>query len=42
MAISKIKMCSTCAGAFEYDPETHPDPDTHSDVGEDCPHPYRE
>lgn len=40
---TSIRMCSTCAGAFRYNTENHNDtPDTHNDVGEDCPTVYRE
>ena len=43
MAQMAIRMCSTCAGAFKFDPENHDTvPDDHSDVGEDCPTTYRE
>ena len=42
MAQKSIRMCSTCAGAFEFDPENYDTtPDTHAAVGEDCPTLYR-
>ena len=38
-----VRMCSMCAGAFRYNPHNYDDiPDTHGDVGEDCPVQYRE
>lgn len=41
--LSKIRMCSTCAGAFKFNPDDHDEtPDTHADVGEECPTTYRE
>lgn len=43
MAQKNIRMCSTCAGAFTFDPNNHDEiPDTHTKVGKDCPTVYRE
>ena len=36
-----VKMCSMCAGAFRYSNDSN-DPETHADVGDDCPTVYRE
>lgn len=36
-----VKMCSQCAGAFKYDTNDYDEPDTHADVGKDCPTIYR-
>lgn len=37
-----LRMCSQCAGAFRYDEAaTDSTPDTHGDVGDDCPVMYR-
>ena len=38
----QVKMCSTCAGAFRYTDDGDDKPETHADVGEDCPTIYRE
>jgi len=43
MSGTTIRMCSTCAGALEYDADEHTEkPDTHADVGDSCPTIYRE
>jgi len=39
----KIRMCSMCAGAFRYEEQSHEQtPDTHGEIGEECPTLYRE
>lgn len=38
-----VVMCKRCAGAIEYDADLWDDaPDTHDDVGKECPTDYRE
>jgi len=39
----QVRMCSICAGAFQYDETSHDTtPNTHADVGDYCPTMYRE
>jgi hypothetical protein len=36
----KVIMCKRCCHGIEYDNDK--EPDTHSDVGQECPRPYLE
>jgi len=37
-----VIMCKQCAGAIRYDADRVEEPETHSDVNQECPTTYRE